>query len=704
MWRALVPLPTSFHPAIRAWFDATFDAPTAAQQRGWAEMRAGRDALVAAPPGSGKTLGAFLWVLDRLLSRADGGTLPEGIDVLYVSPARALASDVQRNLEAPLAALHVAASSPGRRGPITWALESADGAEGGRRLRSATPRRSPHILVTTPESLYRALTVGHTRARLQRVSTVVVDEVHGLLGNRRGSHLALSLARLDAVTERRPQRIGLSAPLHPVSEAARFLSGPGTPCSVVDLGARRDLDLAIELPGTDLQPVATPEQWGEIHDRIAALVGAHRTTLVFVDTRHMAERVAHHLGDRLGPDRVAAHHDGLGKEARQRAEHRLRAGEVRALVVTPSLDPGVDAGSVELVCQIGSPRSITTFLHRIGRSGLHRARGRLFATSRDELVECAALVRAVAAGRLERVEPEVAPLDVLAQQIVAECAARDWSEDALFALVRGSAPYAGLPRPEFDAVVHMLRHGPGPRGPRGGALLHADATGGLLRARRSARLVAVDNGGVTPGAATFRVVLEPDGTTLSSVDERWAIESAAGDVFPLGGRTFRIRSVEPRAGLLHVEDAGGHPPSVPFWQGEAPGRSWELSLEVSRLRGDVVAAVDTGHGDVSAVHEWLAAECVLGPIGAAQLTDYVVAERDALGVVPTMDDVVLERFFDAAGSTQVVVHAPFGGRVNRALSLALKRRIEQAFDLALQTAATDDAVVLSMGAARGFPL
>jgi len=707
-----MPLPSSFHPAVRRWFEQSFAGPTTAQERGWASILAGQDTLIAAPTGSGKTLAAFLASLDSLVQRAERGELEPTVDVVYVSPLKALSSDVHRNLEVPLAGIRDAAVALGLPTPdVRTALRTGDTTAAAR---AAIVRDPPHVLVTTPESLYLMLTAERTRALLRRVRTVVVDEVHALMRDKRGSHLALSLARLDALAERRPQRIGLSATVHPIDEAARFLTGfscdgprstlRARPCTVVDVGHRRDLDIAIELPATDLQAVASNEQWSEIYDRVAALVQAHTTTLVFVNTRRMAERVAHHLGERLGEDRVAAHHGSLSKERRLRTEQRLKAGEMRALVATASLELGIDVGSVDLVCQIGSPRAVTTFLQRIGRSGhaLGRtSRGRLFATSRDELLECAALVRAVAAGRLDRVEPPRAPLDVLAQQIVAECAARDWTEDALYALMRQAAPFATLDRADFDAVVAGVSEGAAPRLGRGGALLHRDRVNGVLKGRRAARLVALTNGGAIPDLASYRVVLDPDETVVGTVDEDWAIESMAGDVFVLGSHSWRIRRVESRSGVLRVEDAHGQPPTVPFWLGEAPSRTWELSAEVSRLRADVAARLDEGQDDVA---EWLAAECVLGPLGASQLADYVAAQRDALGVVPTMDDVVFERFFDESGGMQLVVHAPFGGRVNRAFGLAMRKRFCVSFDFELQAAATDDAIVLSMGTAHSFPL
>ncbi len=694
-------LPSTFHPAVRHWFDRAFEQPTPAQVRGWAEIQAGRDTLIAAPTGSGKTLAAFLASLDALVRRADSGELPPAIEVVYVSPLKALSSDVQKNLATPLEGIRDAAAELGLPVPaIHTALRTGDTSAAAR---AAIVRSAPHVLITTPESLYLMLTARRTRALLASVRTVVVDELHALMRDKRGSHLALSLARLDALAERRPQRIGLSATVHPIDEAARFLVGAGRPCSLVDVGHRRDLDVAVEVPGTDLQAVATHEQWSEIYDRLAALIGSHTTTLVFVNTRRMAERVAHHLGERLGEDRVAAHHGSLAKDRRLRIEQRLKAGEMRALVATASLELGIDVGSVDLVCQIGSPRAVTTFLQRIGRSGhaLGRtSRGRLFATSRDELVECAALVRAVASGELDRTNPPQAPLDVLAQQVVAECSARDCTEDGLYDLVRTAAPFEQLARADFDAVITSLAEGAAPRLGRGGALLHRDRVNGVLRGRRGARLVALTNGGAIPEVADYRVILDPDETPVGTVNEDWAIESMAGDVFILGSHSWRIRRVESRSGVLRVEDARGQPPNVPFWLGEAPSRTWELSGAVSRLRRDIVARIDEGTGAAA----WLASECALPPSGAAQVVDYLSAQRDALGVVPTMDDVVFERFFDEAGGMQLVIHAPFGGRINRAFGLALRKRFCVSFDFELQAAATDDAIVLSLGAAHSFAL
>ena len=564
----------SFHPVVRAWFRRAFEGPTPAQERGWTEIRAGHDTLIAAPTGSGKTLAAFLAAIDGIVCRGEAAGAGRGIDVVYVSPLKALSSDVQKNLQAPIEGIRAAAAELGERVPaIRAALRTGDTTPAER---AAITRDPPNILVTTPESLYLMLTAERTRALLRRVRTVVVDEVHALLRDKRGSHLALSLARLDALADRRPQRVGLSATVHPIETAARFLAGTGRPCAIVDAGHRRDLDLGIELPGTDLEAVATNEQWAEIYDRVASLVREHRTTLVFVNTRRMAERVAHHLGERLGEQNVAAHHGSLAKERRLRVEQRLKAGEMRALVATASLELGIDVGTVDLVCQIGSPRAVTTFLQRIGRSGhaLGRtSRGRLFATTRDELVECRDGARARREGRPASIS--VAPLS---RRRSTFSRSRSWPSarrastprTASTRALRTAAPYAGMNRAAFDAVVALLAEGVAPRAGRAGALLHRDRVQGRLRGRRGARLVAATNGGAIPDVADYRVVLDPDETLVGTVNEDWAIESAAGDVFVLGSHAWQIRRVENRQGVVRVHDATGRTPTVPFWPRRGP--------------------------------------------------------------------------------------------------------------------------------------
>jgi len=572
-------------------------------------------------------------------------------------------------------------------------------------------RRPPHLIVTTPESLYLLVTAQGSRERLRRVDTVIVDEIHAVARDKRGSHLALTLERLAALCEAEPVRIGLSATQKPIETVARLLVGAGAGreepdgsprCRIVDHGHRRALDVAIELPQSELEAVASHEQLGEIFDRIAALVESHRTTLVFVNTRRMAERVAHGLGERLGEDRVAAHHGSLSKDRRARLEARLRAGDLAALVATASLELGIDIGPIELVCQLGSPRSLATFLQRVGRSGHARGavpRGRLFPATRDELVECAALLRGVRAGRLDRLEPPEEPLDILAQQLVAACAAEDWREDDLFELVRRAAPYARLARGDFDEIVELLAEGVATGRGRRGAYLHRDRVHGRLRGRRGARIAALAAGGAIPDTADYRVVADPDDTFVGTVNEDFAIESMAGDVFLLGSTSWRIRRVE--SGVVRVVDAAGAPPSVPFWLGEAPARTRELSAEVSELRARVGEELEAG--GVAAASAWLEADGH-SRAAAEQIARYLDAARTALGVLPTQEDVVFERFFDEAGGMQLVVHAPFGGRVNRGFGLALRKRFCRTFDFELQAAASDDALVLSLSPQHSFPL
>jgi ATP-dependent Lhr-like helicase len=702
-----------FHPVVRTWFARRFAGePTEPQAAGWPAIARGEHVLIAAPTGSGKTLAAFLVCIDRLLRQAEaaGGSLPDETSVVYVSPLKALAADVGKNLEAPLAEIRQVAAEMGISLPaLRVQLRSGDTTPA---QRAGMLRRPPHLLVTTPESLYLLLTAEKSRERLRAVRTLILDEIHALAGDKRGVHLALSVERLAALCEQAPQRIGLSATQNPISHTARLLVGAGperslpdgTPrCTVLDLGRRRALDLAVEVPDDELGPVASHEQWDEILSRIAGHVERHATTLVFVNTRRLAERLAHRLAEKLGEEKVAAHHGSLSRERRLRVEERLRAGELRALVATASLELGIDVGPVELVCQIGSPRSLATLLQRVGRSGHATGRtpkGRLYPTTRDELVECAAALRGLRAGRLDRVVPPALALDVLAQQIVAACAAEDWREDDLYALVRRAAPCAELSREDFDAAVELVSEGVATgRGLRG-AHLHRDRVHGVLRGRRGARIAALTSGGAIPETADYRVLLDPDDTFIGTVNEDWAIESMAGDVFLLGSSSWRIRRVE--AGVVRVTDAAGAPPSVPFWLGEAPARTAELSDEVSELREQVGGRL--ARDDAAGARAWLEAECGLDAGGAEQIVRYLAAARGALGVLPGRRDVVFERFFDEAGGMQLVTHAPFGGRVNRALGLALRKRFCRSFDFELQAAASDDAIVLSLGAQQSFPL
>ncbi|MGH7355736.1 MAG: DEAD/DEAH box helicase [Candidatus Rokuibacteriota bacterium] len=699
---------TGLSAPVATWFARRFARPTEPQARGWPLIADGRDTLISAPTGSGKTLAAFLLVIDRLVRAGLRGELEDRLEAVYVSPLRALSHDIAKNLETPLAEIREEAARLGLPLPeIRAAVRTGDT---GPAARAAMARRPPHILVTTPESLYLLLTSPRGRALLGTARTLIVDEIHALARDKRGSHLALSLARLDEAclearpgSPRRPQRIGLSATQRPIDVLARFLVGPSGEAAVVDLGHQRDLDLGVLVPTKeDLQAVAPAEQWDDLLDVLADEIRAHRTTLVFTNTRRLTERVAHRLGERLGAERIAAHHGSLSRERRLRVEERLRAGDLAALVATASLELGIDIGAVDLVCQIGSPRGIATLLQRIGRSGHALGltpKGRLFPATRDELVECAALVRAVRAGRLDRVEPPTAPLDVLAQQVVATCADREWPEDALFALARRATPYADLARADFDAVLEMLAQGfETPRGRRG-AWLHRDRIQARVRGRRGARLAALTSGGAIPEVGDYRVLLDPDDTFIGTVNEDWAIESMAGDVFLLGTHSWRIRRVE--SGVVRVVDAQGAPPTLPFWLGEAPARTEELSEEVSGLRAAVAERLRRG---VAAAAAWLEGECGLPGAAALQLARYIEAQVASTGFVPTRDDLLIERFFDEAGGMQLVIHSPYGARVNRGLGLALRKRLCASFNQELQAAATDDAIVLSLGSPQTFPL
>ncbi len=697
-----------FDPLVREWFQARFPAVTDPQRLGWEEIRAGHDVLISAPTGAGKTLAAFLTAIDSLVRQARTGELTDEIQALYVSPLKALTNDVHKNLETPLQEIAALARSHGLRLPeIRTAARTGDTPAAERQKMG---RKPPHILVTTPESLFILLTAVGPRKMLQSVRTLIVDEIHAVAGDKRGAHLALSIARLEALTGRPLQKIGLSATVNPIEEVAHFLSPAA---KIVQTGRRRAFDLAVEVPRDELGAVASTEMWGEIYDRLAALALEHRTTLVFVNTRKLSERVAHHLGERLGKDAVLPHHGSLSRRLRLEAEQKLKNGELRAVVATASLELGIDIGSVDLVCQIGSPRSIAVALQRVGRAnhspglpeeaGSNAApvlpKGRFFAGTRDDLIECAALVRAIRRGELDRLQMPGAPLDILAQQIAAAAACEDFSEDGLFALVRRAWPYRDLGRPEFDQVVEMLSEGIATSRGRRGALIHHDRVNHRVRGRRGTRLIAITNGGAIPDSSQYQVIAQPEEHVVGSVDEDFAVESLVGDVFLLGTTSWRIKRVEP--GRVRVEDAHGAAPTIPFWRGEAPGRTDELSVEVSRLREDVAAA---GAKSIEAAVELLERECTLDRSGAEQASAYVRAGANALGAAPTQETIVAERFFDEAGGMQLVLHAPFGQRINRAWGLALRKRFCRTFNFELQAAATDNGLVLSLSDQHSFPL
>jgi ATP-dependent Lhr-like helicase len=734
-----------FHPAVAKWFEQTFGTPTEPQQLGWPAIQSGAHTLVAAPTGSGKTLAAFLASLDQLFRDALDGNLAEETRVIYVSPLKALSNDIHKNLEQPLAGIRAALrANCGCDIDVRAEVRTGDTPAA---KRQAMIRKPPHILVTTPESLYLLLTSLSGRKLLRTVRTLIVDEIHAVVGNRRGSHLSLSVERLAALTDHPLQRIGLSATQNPMEEVARFLVGTrnldgagNARCSIINCGHTRKLDLAIELPGSPLDAVMSNEVWAEVYNRLADLVEAHRTTLVFVNTRRLAERVTHHLSERLGKDQVTSHHGSLSAKLRLDAENRLKRGELKALVATASLELGIDIGSIDLVCQLGPTRSIGTLLQRVGRAEHRRGglpKGRLFPLSRDELVEGVATLRSIRKGELDLLEIPQKPLDLLSQQIVASAACEDLEENALFELMRSAYPYRDLTRKEFDDVVRMLADGFSTRRGRRSALIHHDGINHRVRARRGARLLALTSGGAIPDNADYRVVVEPSETFVGTVNEDFAVESMAGDVFQLGNASWRILGIN--AGTVRVEDAHGQPPGIPFWLGEAPGRTAELSRSVSQFREDVerqlinaasaenAGIAENGEGADSVGNDGsrnpgaisdrartdsvpgvLGAPGVLGvelsEAGASQLADYFAAAFRSLGVIPSQRKLVLERFFDESGGMQLVIHSPFGNRMNRAWGLALRKRFCRSFNFELQAAATDDAIVLSLGTQHSFPL
>ena len=744
-----------FHPAVARWFAKSFSDATPPQEQAWPAIKQQRNTLIAAPTGSGKTLAAFLAAIDDLVRLGVEGNLDDTTHVVYVSPLKALSNDIQRNLQIPLAGIQEELRELGLpEVNIRTFVRTGDTPAGER---TAMTKRPPHIVVTTPESLYILLTSDGGRRMLETTRTIIVDEIHAVVGDKRGSHLALSMERLDELvhqhraaeaaeeqeTKRGPSsvsrrlvRIGLSATQRPIEEVARFLVGTanlnadGSPnCTIIDSGHARRLDLGIELPESPLQAVMSGEVWEEVYDRLSQLIRQHNTTLVFVNTRRLAERVSRHLGERLGDENIAAHHGSLAREQRLAAEQRLKAGELSALVATASLELGIDIGDVNLVCQLGSTRSIASFLQRVGRSNHTVAgfpKGRIFPLSRDELVECAAIVDSVRRGELDRLELPELPLDILAQQIVAASAAEEWTEDALFQMVRRAYPYRNLTREQFESVVRMLAEGFSTKRGRRSAYLHHDAVNQRIRGRRNARISAITSGGAIPDTADYAVVLEPNELVIGSVNEDFAIESLQGDIFQLGNTSWRVLRVE--QGKVRVEDAAGQPPSIPFWLGEAPARTHELSVSVSRLREEVANRIEviTNYKNVDVVDEpgladqpdtsltpsinlepainYLVNEVGISEAAAEQIVEYLAGAKMVLGVMPSQDNLVLERFFDDSGSMQLVVHSPFGSRLNRAWGLALRKRFCRKFNFELQAAATEDAVVLSLGPTHSFPL
>ncbi|MBS1132801.1 MAG: associated domain protein [Proteobacteria bacterium] len=692
---------TPFHPVVVQWFNANFDAPPDVQRQAWPAIRAGESTLIAAPTGSGKTLAAFLAAIDQLVQQGLESPLPDETRILYVSPLKALSNDIHKNLELPLDGIRFALLECGL--PDVAIRAQTRTGDTSAAERTAMKRHPPHILVTTPESLYILLTSTSGREMLGSVRSVIVDEIHALAGNKRGAHLSLSLERLAQLTATPPVRIGLSATQKPVELMAQFLNGnQSTHCTIIDTGHKRQRDLEIEVTGSPLEAVMATEVWGEIYNRLEQLIEQHRTTLIFVNTRRLAERAAAALAERLGEEYVTAHHGSLAKEHRLAAEQRLKQGTLKALVATASLELGIDIGDVDLVCQLGSPHAISTFLQRVGRSGHQLGatpKGRLFPLSRDDLVECTAMLAAIQQDLLDHISIPEHPLDVLAQQIVAEIACREWHENDLYQAFSIGWPYRELTHEQFMAVVKMLSDGFHTRRGRRGAYLHRDAVHGMLRPRKGARLTALINGGAIPDQFDYDVILQPEGIFVGTLNEDFAFESLPGDIFQLGNSSYRMLKIE--QGRVYVEDAHGQPPNIPFWFGEAPGRSDELSLAVSNLRTTLDARLEKGQ---DAAYHYLKDEIQLVHAAAEQLVQYLAAAKAALTVLPTQQHIVFERFFDETGDMHFVIHSAFGSRINRAWGLALRKRFCRRFNFELQAAASEDTIVLSLGPTHSFPL
>src|SRR5688572_7658293 len=708
-----------FHKAVSNWFKESFKKPTDVQVKAWNAIKSSDNTLIAAPTGSGKTLAAFLSAIDDLIKQGIAGNLQAGTQIVYVSPLKALSNDIERNLQFPLDGIKKELQNMGLP-PVSIDVMVRTG-DTPTADRAQMIKHPPHILVTTPESLYLLLTSANGRKMLSNIHTLIIDEIHALVGDKRGSHLSLSVERLEALVQKKLHRIGLSATQKPVEQVANFLCGNSPDgkkkCKIIDAGHARKLDLSIEIPISPLTAVMANEVSGAIYDKLINLIQSHETTLIFVNTRRLAERLSHYLNEKLGPGYVLAHHGSMSKELRFDAERKLKSGALKALVATASMELGIDVGSIDLVCQIGAPRSIAAFLQRVGRSG-HSVnktpKGKIFPLTSDELVDCAAIMDAIQRGELDRIIMPEKPLDVLAQQIVAEVSCEEYSEDDLFHLVKKAYPYRELIRQEFDEVLTMLSEGFTSRNGRRAAYLHHDMVNQRITARKGAKLTAIMSGGAIPDNFEYDVMLEPGNIFLGTLNEDFAIESIPGDIFKLGNNTWKIQRIE--NGKVRVEDAAGQPPNIPFWLGEAPGRTKELSFAVSRLREEITDRL----GDLSLLNsteesnnnttwkkealEWLTDQKKISLEAADQLVDYLGAAKAALKAMPSQTTLVMERFFDEAGDMHLVIHSPFGSRLNKAWGLALRKRFCRKFNFELQAAANDNAIILSLGSTHSFPL
>ncbi len=710
----------NFHKITQQWFLEHIGVPTPVQAQAWPAIKSGRHTLIAAPTGSGKTLAAFYSAIDDLVVEGLHGTLIDTTTIVYVSPLKALSNDINRNLQVPLSGIKEALQKQGHEPVhISVAVRTGDTTV---KERQQMLKHPPHILVTTPESLYLLLTSKSGREMLRSVKTLIIDEIHALVDDKRGSHLSLSMERLEALTGRPLQRIGLSATQKPIELVAKFLVGnkriseTQTDCVIIDTGHRRTMDLHLEIPNSPLAPVMSNEVWSEIHERLVELIKTHQTTLIFVNTRRLAERLAMALGERIGEEHVSSHHGSMSKEHRHSAEQRLKEGHLKVLVATASMELGIDIGFVDLVVQFSSPKSIATFVQRVGRSG-HQVggtpKGIIFPLSQDELIECTALLDSVRRGELDRIIIPEKPLDVLSQQIVAEVAAQEWGVDELYDLFHNSYPYRDLTKEEFISIVQMLSEGFTTRRGRRNGYLHYDGVNNRLRARPNARLVALTNGGAIPDMFDYDVVLPPEGIVVGTLNEDFALESLAGDIFTLGTHSWQLVRIEGLKVMVH--DAAGRPPSVPFWLGEGRGRSDELSESVSRLRRTISDFLDQEPLPLSpefaldalknhVAVKWLVDEVKIVKAAAEQLVLFLWVGKCGLGLIPTRESIILERFFDSAGDMHLVIHSLYGSHVNRAWGLALRKKFCRNFNFELQAAATENCIILSLSSSHSFAL
>jgi len=697
---------SDFHPAVQAWFKQSFPGPTPTQLDAWQAIASDGHALVSAPTGSGKTLAAFMVAIDGLVRQAEQGSLPSQTSVIYISPLKSLSNDIQRNLQAPLRGIEATLKELNQHegfvlSPIVAAVRTGDTTSGERAKMSKAP---PHILVTTPESLYILLTSKSGRQMLSSAETLIIDEIHTMVGSKRGAHLSISVERLECLCEKTLLRIGLTATQRPIELAAKFLLGnrKNKPCRIIDSGHQRDRDIRICVPGIPLSAVMSAEAWQEIYSMLEGLINQHTTTLIFVNTRRLAERVAKALGERIGDDAVTSHHGSLAKEHRLMAEQQLKSGSLKAIVATASLELGIDVGDVDLVCQIGSPRAVSNLLQRVGRSGHslgHTPKGRLFPVSRDDLVECIGLIDCVNRDELDHLSIYPKPIDVLAQQVVAEISAGERNLDELFQMLIRAAPFEALGYEEFHEVIRMLSEGFTGRCGRHSAYLHLDAVNGRIRPRKSAALTAITNGGTIPDLFDYDVVLHPENLVIGSLNEDFSFDSMAGDIFQLGNASYRIDRVE--SGKVHVRDARGQPPTIPFWFGEAPGRTDVVSHSVCRVKRRIN---DLLTNDLSGTKQYVKQQYALEDSVSSQVVHYLATAKAALDALPDDNTVVFERFFDEAGDQHLVIHSSFGIRINRAWGLALRKRFCRKFNFELQAAALEDAIILSLGPTHSFPI